>query len=124
MYTNIICDFPGDSMVKNLPVNARTHDMDLITGLGRSLGGQHGNPLQYSCLGNPKGRGAWWARVQRVIESDMTELLSTHTDVYIYTIFSVFPLFKILKNSLFMSSLSIHLHYQGITMVTSYLITV
>ena len=48
--------------------------------------------------------------------------------IYIYTIFCVFSLFKILKNSLYMYSLSIiralHLHYQGITMVTSYLITV
>ena len=37
-----------------------------IPGLGRSLGGGHGNPLQYSCLQNPMGRGAWWATVQRV----------------------------------------------------------
>ena len=37
-----------------------------IPGLGRSVGGGHGNPLQYSCLNNPMGRGAWWATVQRV----------------------------------------------------------
>ena len=55
MYTYIICDFTGDSMVKNLPVDARTQDMDLIPGLGRSLGGAHGNPPQYSCLDNPMG---------------------------------------------------------------------
>ena len=32
-----------------------------IPGLGRSPGGEHGNPLQYSCLENPMDRGAWWA---------------------------------------------------------------
>ena len=39
--------FPGDSIVKNLPANAG--DMGLIPGSGRSLGGRHGSPLQYSC---------------------------------------------------------------------------
>ena len=36
-------------------------DLGLIPGLGRSPGGEHGNPLQYSCLENPKDRGAWRA---------------------------------------------------------------
>ena len=44
-----------------------------IPGLGRSPGGRHGNPLQYSCLENPMDRGAWRAIVHRVTkESDMT----------------------------------------------------
>ena len=43
-------------MVKN-PL-ANTGDMDLIPGLGRFSGGENGTPLQYSCLGNPMGRGA------------------------------------------------------------------
>ena len=52
--------FPGASVVKNLPVNAGdTGDAGLIPGLGRCLGGGHGNPLQYSCLENPMDRGAW-----------------------------------------------------------------
>ena len=66
--------FPGDSVVKNLPVNAGDiRDVGLIPGLVRSLGGGHGNPLQYSCLENPMDRGAWWATVHGVTkESDTT----------------------------------------------------
>ena len=57
-------------MVKNLPANAGDiKDIDLIPGLGRSSGGGHSNPLQYPCLENPMDRGAWWARVHRVAES-------------------------------------------------------
>ena len=45
--------FPGSSEVKNLPATARdARDAGSIPGLGRSSGGGHGNPLQYSCLGN------------------------------------------------------------------------
>ena len=43
--------------------------MGLIPGLGRSPGGGHGNPLQYSCLENPMERGAWKAIVHRVEKS-------------------------------------------------------
>ena len=49
-------DFPGVSVVKNLPANAG--DVGSIRGLGRSPGGGNGNPLQHSCLGNPMDRGA------------------------------------------------------------------
>ena len=50
--------------VKNPPANAEDiRDMGLIPGLGRSPGGEHGNPLQYSCLENPMDRGAWRAIV-------------------------------------------------------------
>ena len=41
-------------------------DPGLTRGSGRSLGGGHGNPLQYSCLGNPMDRGAWRATVHGV----------------------------------------------------------
>ena len=44
--------------------NAR--DTDLIPGSGRTPGEGNGNPFQYSCLGNPKDRGAWWATVHGV----------------------------------------------------------
>ena len=34
---------------------------------------QHDNPLQYSCLENPMGRGAWWATAHKLVELDTTE---------------------------------------------------
>ena len=43
--------------------------MGLIPGLERFLGGEHGTPLQYSCLENPMDRGAWWAAVRKVAKS-------------------------------------------------------
>ena len=46
----------GVTSGKNLPANAGDiSDMDFIPGLGRSPGGRHGNPLQYTCLENPSG---------------------------------------------------------------------
>ena len=54
-------------VVKNPPANAG--DLGSIPGLGRSLGGGHGNPLQYSCLENAMDTGAWRATVQRVTQS-------------------------------------------------------
>jgi len=63
--------FPGGSVVKNLPATAR--DMGSIPDLGRSPGEGNGNPLQYSCLGNPMDRGAWRATILGVTkELDMT----------------------------------------------------
>ena len=63
--------FPGGSVVRNLPANVG--DVGLIPGLGRSPGEGNGNLLQYSCLGNPVDRGAWWATVHGVTkESDTT----------------------------------------------------
>ena len=69
-------------VVKNLPANAgEVRDTDLIPGLGRSLGGGHGKPLQYSCLENPMDRGAWQATVHRVTKSQIwLKPLSMHTD--------------------------------------------
>ena len=55
---------PGGSGVKNLPAN--TGDTGLIPGLGRSPGEGNSNLLQYSCLENPMGRGAWQATVHGV----------------------------------------------------------
>ena len=67
-------------VVKNLPANAGdATDPGSIPGLGRSPGGGHGNPLQYSCLENPKDRGTWWATVHRVTKSQtQPKRLSMH----------------------------------------------
>ena len=61
-------------MVKDPATNARgIGDAGSILELGRSPGGGHGNPLQYSCLGNPMDIGAWQAAVHGVVkESDMS----------------------------------------------------
>ena len=75
-------------MVKNLPINAEdTGDEGLIPGSGRSPGGGNGNPLKYSCLGNPMDRGAWWAIVHSVAKSQ-TQLsmhMYIHTHIALYT---------------------------------------
>ena len=48
-------------MVKNLPANVGNPGS--IPGSGRAPGEENGNPLQYSCMGNPMDRGVWWAAV-------------------------------------------------------------
>ena len=59
-------------VVKNLPASAgNMRDVGLIPELGRSPGGGHGNPLQYSCLENAMDRGAWWAIVHRFANSQI-----------------------------------------------------
>ena len=56
--------FPGGSVVKNPPASAG--DEGSIPGSGKSPGEGNGNPLRYSCLGNPMDRGTWWTTVHRV----------------------------------------------------------
>ena len=51
----IIIHAPGGSVVNSLPVNAGV--LSWIPGLRKFPGGGNGNPLQYSCLGNPMDRG-------------------------------------------------------------------
>ena len=65
--------FPGGTVVKNLPANAR--EAGSIPGSGRSPRRGNGNLLQYSCLENLMDRGAWWATVHGVANSQI--LLST-----------------------------------------------
>ena len=58
--------FPGGTSGKEPPCQCRRHKrLGLIPGSGRSAGGRHGNPLQYSCLENPTDRGVWRATVHR-----------------------------------------------------------
>ena len=67
--------FPVALVINNLPANAGdVRDVGSIPGLGRSPGGGHGNPFQYSGLENPMDRGAWQASLQGRKESDMTEV--------------------------------------------------
>ena len=70
-------------VVKNLPANAGDErDSSWIPGLGRSPGGGHSNPLQYSCLEKLMDRGAWWATVHRVAKSrTRVKRLSKHAQV-------------------------------------------
>ena len=66
---------------KTVAYTGDVRDGSSVLGLGRSPGGGHGNPLQYSCLENPTERGAWWAIAHGVAKSwtrlrDPTEALS------------------------------------------------
>ena len=68
----VVWGFPGGSLVKNLP--AKEGDAGSVAVSGRSPGEGNGSRFQYSCLGNPTDRGAWWATVHGVAkESDTTE---------------------------------------------------
>ena len=63
-------DFPDGVMVKKPPANAGdARDLGSTPGSGRSPGEGNGNPLQCSCLENPRDRGAWWAAVCEVAQS-------------------------------------------------------
>ena len=66
--------FPGGSAVKHLSANAG--GACLIPDPGRSPGEGNGNPLQYSCLGNPMHRGAWQATLHGIAKSQIR--LSTY----------------------------------------------
>ena len=67
--------FPGG---KESACNAGDPDnLGSIPGSGRYPGEENGNPLQYSCLGNPMDRGAWWSTVREVTKKlDMIEHLT------------------------------------------------
>ena len=68
-------------VLKNAPANAGDkRDSGSVSGLGRSPGGGHGNPLQYSCLENPMDRGSWRATVQELqrVRHDRNDLACMH----------------------------------------------
>ena len=70
-------------VVKNLPAySGDIRDVGLVPGWERSAGGEHGNPLQFTCLENPTDRGAWWAIVHTVTKSGTwLKHLSMHTHI-------------------------------------------
>ena len=73
--------FP-DPICSDPPANAGdARDTGSIPGSGRSPGGWNGTRLQYSCLENSMDRGAWWATVHRVAESDTAEWLNMNTPI-------------------------------------------
>ena len=74
----LLLGFLGGSVVKNLPANAGIGFNPWKNNSLKISGGEHDNPPQYSCLGNPMDRRAWWATVCGVTkELDMTMRLST-----------------------------------------------
>ena len=88
LYT-VLCICWGSQMtliVKNLSDKAGDiRDLSSIPGSGRSPGGAHGNPLQYSCLENLMDRGAWWATVHKVTKRwTRLKQFSTHTPLLIF----------------------------------------
>ena len=75
--------FPGALVVKILLPNAGDiGEAGWISGLGRSPGGGHGNPLQFSCLENPMNRGGWQDTVHRIPKS-RTQLKQLNTHAFI-----------------------------------------
>ena len=63
-----------------------TGDPGSAPGLGRSLGEGNGNPLQDSCLENSMDRGAWWAIVHGIAESDTIEPLTLSLSFHVYEV--------------------------------------
>ena len=117
-------------MVKNLPANAGdTRDVGSIPGSGRVPGEENGNPLQYSCLGNPMDRGAWWATVHGVTKSQTWLSLCvcarththTHTQVNIYTHMAVTQIWFFNKYSVTFIAFTISLII--ITRLISFVVT-
>ena len=88
VYIYTYTSFPGGSISKDSACNAgdcNTGDLGLILGSRSSSGKGNGNPFQYFCLGNPMNRGAWWAIVHRVTQSQTWLSDKTTTTIYTYT---------------------------------------
>ena len=77
LYSEIVCihakwGFPRGSKGKESACNVE--DLSSIPGPGRFPGEENGNPLQYSCLGNPIDRADWWRQSMALQESNMNDL--------------------------------------------------
>ena len=80
LFVSYLRNLPGGSEVKASACNVG--DLGLIPGSGRSPGEGNGNPLQCSCLENPRDRGAWWAAIYGVAQSrSRLKQLSSMTQV-------------------------------------------
>ena len=79
-----VLGFPGGSNSKEFACNAG--DLSSIPGLGKSTGEGNGNPLQDSCLENSMDRGAWWAIVHGIAESDTIEPLTLSLSFQVYEV--------------------------------------
>ena len=80
--------FPGGSDGKESACNAG--DPGLIPGSGRYPGEGNGYPLQFSCLENPMGRGAWQATAHGVTKSDKTERLTLSLSLSIILTYEIY----------------------------------
>ena len=81
-------DFPGGSVVKNLPAHVADERVTgLIPGSGRSPGVWNGNPLQYSCLENSMDREAWWPAIHGVAKSQtrLSDWVCARVHVHVHT---------------------------------------
>ena len=70
-------------VVNSPPANVSVREAGSIPGSGRSPGGGHDNPLQYSCLENPMDRGVWWATFHSV--HTPLECLSMHAPYFYFS---------------------------------------
>ena len=75
---------PGGSDCKELACNS--WDLVSILGWGRSPGERNGSPLQYSCLGNPKDREAWWLQPMGSQRVGYNWANNTHTHTHAHTV--------------------------------------
>ena len=106
-----VCGLPRSLTGKEF--TCQLGDTGSIPGLGRAPGERNGYPLQYSCLGNFKGRAAWWATIHGVTKSQ-TQLIDSTTATYVYVQLTHFAVYlklteqckstilqqKVLKNKL------------------------
>ena len=96
--------FLGGLVLKNLAANARdTRDKGFIPGWERSPGGGNGNPLQYSYLGSPMDRGAWWATVHGVAKSWTRLTEHTYTPTHTRSCASLYSSSKWFHDALYVA---------------------